>query len=185
MRACLSLLIPIIIFAAAQSHAWDDVTELEPNAVIVRDSPAVPGVPEVSVTPAATAPAQTQPADPADGLCRHGDEPAREICRRTNSWRYTNRRALVRSDATLTRLAQQHAAWMDRHNVMDHGDFAGRMRRAGIGDAAENIADAPDPATVVSLWKNSSGHNFNMLKAGARRIGVGHSGRYWCEILAD
>ena len=44
----------------------------------------------------------------------------------------------------------------------------------------ENIAQGQmNPAAVMNSWKNSPGHNMNMLNGSFKRIGVGYFKGYW------
>jgi uncharacterized protein YkwD len=70
--------------------------------------------------------------------------------------------------------------------------FTDRMRAAGYcgySAAGENIASGQQTAQAVfNAWKNSDGHNANMLSANFTQIGIGHvvvGGRtYWTTDFA-
>jgi uncharacterized protein YkwD len=100
----------------------------------------------------------------------------------------------VALDATLTRIAHQQAAAMATKDQLDHnvlGSFNSRVRPAGAGRAAENIAYGYDsfPKTL-DQWVNSSGHRRNLLLHNASRVGVASvksssTGRtYWAMVIA-
>jgi uncharacterized protein YkwD len=70
------------------------------------------------------------------------------------------------------------------------------MKAAGYTSyttAGENIAAGQQTAQAVfNAWKNSSGHNANMLKASFTQIGIGHVvvngskyGTYWTTDFAN
>ncbi|WP_454619052.1 CAP domain-containing protein [Bradyrhizobium cenepequi] len=97
-------------------------------------------------------------------------------------------------DATLTRIAHEQAAAMAAKDQLDHdvlGPFNARIRPAGAGRAAENIAYGYDgfPKTL-GQWINSSGHRRNLLLHNASRVGVASvkssaTGRtYWAMVIA-
>lgn len=100
----------------------------------------------------------------------------------------------VTLDATLTRVAHEQAQAMAAKDQLDHdvlGRFTTRVRPAGAGRAAENIAYGYDsfPKTL-DQWINSSGHRKNLLLPGATRVGVASvksakTGRtYWAMVIA-
>jgi uncharacterized protein YkwD len=113
-----------------------------------------------------------------------------------SSYRLQHGERRVSMDQTLTRIAHEQAAAMAAKDRLDHdvlGGFASRIKSAGAGRAAENIAYGYDsfPKTL-SQWIDSSGHRRNLLLHGASRLGVasvksattGHT--YWAmEIAGD
>ncbi len=72
------------------------------------------------------------------------------------------------------------------HRGKDGSDFSERMARYGYpsSHSAENIALAPDAATVFRLWLNSGGHKTNMLSKKYTRVGISRSGDYWTAVFA-
>jgi uncharacterized protein YkwD len=68
---------------------------------------------------------------------------------------------------------------MVHHKYFDHGDFAGRIHRAGYHGftLGENIAWGSlrysTPASIVNLWMHSPGHRANILRPQFRDIGIG------------
>ncbi|MBC7158407.1 MAG: CAP domain-containing protein [Rhodobacteraceae bacterium] len=88
--------------------------------------------------------------------------------------------APLAADPVLARVAAGHACDMARGDYFAHRDRAGRspgdrVRAAGIEHCAtaENIAvGQPDAAAVQADWMASSGHRANILRHGARRVGV-------------
>lgn len=94
---------------------------------------------------------------------------------------------------TITAAAQGHVDWMAANNVMSHigkdGSTLGtRLREAGYNYiyAGENIAAGyAGVGDVMAGWKNSNGHNNNILNPNYDHIGVAvaksASGKkYWC-----
>jgi uncharacterized protein YkwD len=101
----------------------------------------------------------------------------------------------VTTDARLTQLAQEQAQAMAHAGVMDHSvaaPFSTRIARYDAAVAAENIAAGThDFASTFVLWKESPGHNANLLRSGVTRIGIASAEApqtrykiYWALILA-
>jgi uncharacterized protein YkwD len=103
---------------------------------------------------------------------------------------------------TLTKAADSHSSWMANQNCFSHqcsgeSDYVQRMWDAGYPNAAstyaENIAAGQSSAAdVLNGWKNSSGHNRNMLHSSIRAIGIARVysgastyGWYWTIDLAS
>jgi uncharacterized protein YkwD len=97
--------------------------------------------------------------------------------------------ALTR-DARLDRAAQLHAENMARQGRMSHvldGRGPGArvcdqgVCRIGVG---ENVAMGQrSTGEVMRAWMVSPGHRAN-IQGRYSRIGVGHSGGYWCVVFA-
>jgi uncharacterized protein YkwD len=110
-----------------------------------------------------------------------------------SNFRRSNGLSAVRLDPRLMQLAQQQAEAMAARASLSHGDFASRIRGAGIrGEAAENIAagytNLPD---AFGSWVNSSSHRANMLIPSTTRMGIGAAAApsdykmYWSLIVAN
>jgi hypothetical protein len=82
----------------------------------------------------------------------------------------------VKSDPQLTAVAERQARAMAASGVMDHsvaGPFATRISGTGLDSAGENIAEGTRTwADTLRMWKESPGHNENLLLSGADSIGV-------------
>jgi uncharacterized protein YkwD len=114
-----------------------------------------------------------------------------ELLRLINQHRQANGQGPLSTDASLTRAAQDHSAWMQStgtfsHTGKDGSSFFDRIQAAGgrANASAENIARASTPQAVFDLWKNSAGHNRNMLGA-YRKIGLGRQGDYYTAVFTD
>jgi uncharacterized protein YkwD len=85
--------------------------------------------------------------------------------------------APLRLDARLERAARQHSHRMLRTGIFFHGQFAARIRAAGVRAPriGENLAWAAGAAarSIVEMWLASPGHRANLLDVGFRRVGVG------------
>ena len=85
----------------------------------------------------------------------------------------------LRENTKLDRAARGHSHAMVNHHYFDHGDFAGRIYRAGYQGytLGENIAwgslQYSTPESIVDLWMHSPGHRENILRAKFRDIGIG------------
>jgi uncharacterized protein YkwD len=113
-----------------------------------------------------------------------------------SSYRLQHGEGRVVMDSTLTRIAREQAVAMAAKDQLDHdvlGGFTARIKSAGAGRAAENIAYGYDsfPKTLEQ-WIDSAGHRRNLLLHGASRVGVASvksstTGRiYWAmEIAGD
>src|SRR4030088_2339760 len=100
-----------------------------------------------------------------------------------NRERSTHGRGHLHSHPALARAAWRHSRDMAEHNYFAHGDFVGRLQRAGYfrgrrsWSVGENIAwgsgSNATPRADVSVWMHSPGHRANILNGGFHEIGVG------------
>jgi uncharacterized protein YkwD len=139
--------------------------------------------------------AAVQPAPPAstgNGL----DSEEADFLARINAYRQANGAAPLSASATLTQAAKWMSADMAAKRYFDHTDSQGRdpfQRMCAFGycaqtSKAENIAAGEATAArTFDQWKNSSGHNRNMLDPAYTVIGIGRAqgtpgdpyGWYW------
>ncbi|MBI2764327.1 MAG: CAP domain-containing protein [Chloroflexi bacterium] len=112
-----------------------------------------------------------------------------------NSYRVENGLVPLAASANLTRSAAWLAADMGANAYFDHADSAGRGATQRVQDcgypdqAGENIAAGLAWSTgqdVFTAWRNSPGHNANLLNASYRMVGIGRAyvanspyGWYW------
>lgn len=113
-----------------------------------------------------------------------------QAARIISGYRAAHGQPAVAIDPRLNAIAAQQAANVAAAGWLSHGDFAGRMATYPSRAAAENLAyGSPDVAGAIAQWQNSSAHNFNLLLAGARKIGLGRadsgSTRYWALVIAQ
>ena len=114
--------------------------------------------------------------------------------------RYRARHGLrpVAVDATLMRIAADHARRMADSDRLEHvlpgqGSFAQRFVDGDFraARAVENIAGGPDTlAEVLERWRQSPPHDRNLLDNGVDRLGIAVARHedsryrnYWCLIL--
>jgi uncharacterized protein YkwD len=101
---------------------------------------------------------------------------------------------------TLTTAARLHSQDMAANNYFDHtglngSTFSQRIAAAGYpgGTTAENIfAGSANASGAMESWKNSPGHNANMLNPAYAAIGIGRAfdpdadfGWYWTTTFGD
>jgi uncharacterized protein YkwD len=85
----------------------------------------------------------------------------------------------LRADLTLTRAARHQSQLLLARDVLDHGDFAARLRSFGATGRllGENLAWASAGAAraraIVQMWMLSPPHRENLLRPGFRRVGLG------------
>jgi len=117
-----------------------------------------------------------------------------------NNYRAQNGRAPLAASYTLSRAAQWKSSDMAANNYFAHDDltrtWVARIRDCGYTQNAyigENIAAGQNTAqSVFDAWKNSPGHNSNMLSANYTAIGIGLAyvpgspyGYYWTNEFAS
>jgi uncharacterized protein YkwD len=109
-----------------------------------------------------------------------------------NEYRAQNGLGALQLSSGLNRMASWHATDMATKNYFSHTDSLGRSFSTRLsqcdasgGWAGENIAAGYQSAqSVFNGWRNSSGHNQNMLNPNFRYIGIsrvtgGSYGVYW------
>ena len=136
-----------------------------------------------------------QPA-PGEQAARLGTDDEDTMLRMINTARETEGLASLARQATLDRLAEEHAAEMLRAHTVGHdlgrGDPIARVEAAGIPHrrVGENVASAKTlEAAHRALWASPS-HRENLLLDGYRHIGIGvvrgADGTAWVtEIFAE
>ena len=111
-----------------------------------------------------------------------------------NQYRRSEGLTEVSLDPRLTAFAQAQADAMAARNELSHsvgGSFSSRVQAAGLADAriAENVSYGTyTDGDAMRQWKNSPGHNANLLMPGATRFGIAIAqarGRvYWAMAIA-
>jgi len=82
-------------------------------------------------------------------------------------------------DATLSALAREHSAAMAKAGKMSHDEFPNRVRRSGHAMCVENVGwNYPTAQRQFEAWRQSSGHNRNMLDRRVDSLGIGVAGDY-------
>ncbi len=122
-----------------------------------------------------------------------GTARAEDVAALISQYRQGHGLAAVKTDARLTRIAEQQARAMAAKNLLDHdadGAFATRIGALSFNQAAENIAVGTSTwAETLRLWEGSSGHDANLRLPGATHVGVAvaRSGKraFWAMEIAD
>jgi uncharacterized protein YkwD len=118
---------------------------------------------------------------PADAVLDPAERPqdANVLLRDLNAIRSAQGLTPLAMDATLCRIARQHALDMAEKNYFNHDSQDGetpfdRMNRAGyrFGYAGENMARDQDPVSAGRALYASPGHRDNMLGPHYRRVGI-------------
>ena len=124
---------------------------------------------------------------------RSGENPP-ELLRLINEHRKANGKGPLSVDSKLTKAAQGHSEWMASppgkfsHTGNKGSSFDDRIKAAGavFKASGENIAkDYKFPQQVFDGWKNSDGHNKNMLAASYSKVGIAYNGYYWTAVFTD
>jgi len=98
-----------------------------------------------------------------------------------NNYRAQNGRSALTTSANLSRAAAWHATDMAAKSYFSHTDSLGRSvgtrvaQCDGLPSNGENIAAGTvkdTAAEAFEMWRNSSGHNANMLNGSYRQIGI-------------
>jgi uncharacterized protein YkwD len=108
-----------------------------------------------------------------------------------NQHRAANGRAALSYSTNLQRAIQGHCLHMSLHPFFSHTAPEAaisspwtRANKCGTTANGENIAAGyATPAAVMNGWKNSSGHNANMLNSGFKRVGICRVGNNWGQIF--
>jgi hypothetical protein len=110
------------------------------------------------------------------------DSEEEAFLRLINAHRTNNGLAPLTLSPTLSQAAEGHSTWMSNSDCFSHqcpgeADYVQRMWNAGYPQAAtgygENIAAGQTTAPeVFESWKNSNGHNRNMLNSAWRAMGI-------------
>jgi uncharacterized protein YkwD len=101
---------------------------------------------------------------------------AEDITAMISQYRREHGLPAVKVDPKLTAVAERQAQAMARSGIMDHdvdGSFASRISGASLAGGAENIAAGTRTwDDTLRIWKESPGHNKNLLTPGADIVGV-------------
>jgi uncharacterized protein YkwD len=97
-----------------------------------------------------------------------------------NNYRKANNLNIVTHDDALYTLAREHSQFMQDNNIFEHVGFDERFERANRMLCVENLAWNYQSAysVVWQGWKNSPGHNVNMLQPEITIVGMAWVGPY-------
>lgn len=107
-----------------------------------------------------------------------------------NEYRAENGKTALAYDPKLEAAVQGHCEHMVDHGFFDHdapeavvAKPTDRAILCGTTANSENLAgNQSSPAAVMASWKESSGHNSNML-ANWKRVGLCRAGSYWGQLF--
>jgi uncharacterized protein YkwD len=108
-----------------------------------------------------------------------------------NAYRLENGKEALAYDDALEAAVLGHCHHMAVHTFFDHdapetpvmSPWA-RAELCGADAHGENIAyGQKTPEAVMTAWKDSPGHNTNMLEAGFKRVGIGYHDGYWGQLF--
>jgi len=110
-----------------------------------------------------------------------------------NQYRVSKGLGALANDAKLQATIEGHCHHMGVHTFFSHTAPESsisspwtRANKCGTSANGENIAAGyGSPQAVMDGWKNSPGHNANMLGAGFKRVGIGKYGSYWGQIFGN
>lgn len=89
--------------------------------------------------------------------------------------RYRQQKSLspLQLDDQLSPLATKHSVSMAEDKTLSHGEFEHRFSQSGARFCVENVGwNFPTAGQMVAAWRNSSGHDKNMLQRHISRAGV-------------
>ena len=96
-----------------------------------------------------------------------------------NRYRLMNRLNPLSTDKTLYRLAMEHCKDMNERNSLNHTAFDERFKQYKRMHCVENVGwNSPAPEDQFNGWKNSRGHNANLLDKRIKYAGIAKAGAY-------
>ncbi|MFZ0724697.1 MAG: MopE-related protein [Desulfobacterales bacterium] len=96
-----------------------------------------------------------------------------------SAYRTSNALSPLSFDALLNSLAAEHSEYMHANNSMNHDGFYDRADRSGFSYCVENVGwNYPTPDAQFEGWRNSSGHNQNMLNTHIGYAGISKVGSF-------
>ncbi len=96
-----------------------------------------------------------------------------------NLYRLNKELKRLRLDPALVLLAKKHSIMMFKEQQISHNNFKERFKQANSQLCVENVGwNYKLPQEMFENWRNSSGHNRNMLKKEVNRAGIAEEGSY-------
>ncbi len=109
-----------------------------------------------------------------------------ELLKCINRHRINNGLAPLSFDDTLGKMAKNHSNNMNNNQELNHDHFDDRFRQCGRACCVENIGwNYMTPEEQFKAWKNSKGHNKNMLNKQIRHAGISKVGAYVTFFACD
>jgi len=104
---------------------------------------------------------------------------ARTLLEQINRYRRDNGLGPLRFDANLIRIAKNHSFDMFRQKMTSHHNFNQRFERSGSRMCIENVGgNLSTPLKQFDSWRQSKGHDQNMLTDGITKAGIAEIGNY-------
>lgn len=96
-----------------------------------------------------------------------------------NAYRTSRKLPPLSPSARLEKLAREHSRSMRKRETLSHDGFEGRFERSGSRACVENVGwNHPTPGSQFTGWKESTGHDRNMLSREIVRAGIARDGAY-------
>lgn len=116
---------------------------------------------------------------PAAALAESADAYALRLEALVGEYRSRNGVAPLAVDERLAALAREHSASMAAAGRMSHDGYRSRFQRSGYAMCVENVGwNYPTPERQMAGWKESPGHDHNLLDVRVAHMGVGVAGAY-------
>lgn len=128
--------------------------------------------------------------DAAGASCGGMNDESCQMYQAVNSYRSGQGASSLGVSEKCVRFAQDHAVDMVVRDYFSHNSptetFQQRAARYGLSFyVGENIAmGSSDVPTILSMWKNSPGHNANMLNGNYRSTAVGYYEGRWVQCFS-
>jgi uncharacterized protein YkwD len=108
------------------------------------------------------------------------------LLERINLYRLEHGLNPLQPDPALARLARGHCTEMFRRQKMTHRHFKDRLAQAGSRLCIENVGwNFISPRQMFDGWRQSRGHNRNLLEDRVSRVGIAEVGRYVTYFACD
>jgi uncharacterized protein YkwD len=96
-----------------------------------------------------------------------------------NRYRASRKLKPLVSSPACSELAREHSLAMLEHQRMSHDGADDRFKRSGASSCVENVGwNHETPQSLFTGWKESPGHNRNMLERKISMAGISKSGAY-------
>ena len=110
----------------------------------------------------------------------------KELLKCINRHRINNGLAPLSFDDALGKMAKNHSDNMNNNQELNHDHFDDRFRQCGRACCVENIGwNYTTPEEQFKAWKNSKGHNKNMLNKQIKHAGISKVGTYVTFFACD
>ena len=103
----------------------------------------------------------------------------RTLLKEINLYRMENSLHPLRLDPLLVQIAGYHSAEMFQKQKANHRNFDDRLEQANSNRCVENVGSGFfSPVSMFEGWRQSGGHNRNMLEQEVIRVGIAETGGY-------